>query len=168
MSDPCALSPDALAARYDDPIRRRNTIELDADRWATLERGGSRWGVGAFVRRAGQVLFVLEDGQWLLPGGVLEAGETHAEGAAREVHEETGIVAEIEGLGAIAEQAFVHDGRSFEFSFATFYALATAGSANDDPGLPNEGIERVGWRATVPKNTFDRDLVIELHRATIG
>ena len=37
-------------------------------------------------------------GRWGFPGGVLELGETVAEGAMRELNEETGIVAEAAGV----------------------------------------------------------------------
>jgi 8-oxo-dGTP diphosphatase len=53
-------------------------------------------GVGAVVLRDGQVLLVRRGreplrGRWSLPGGVLELGETLAQGVVREVLEETGL-----------------------------------------------------------------------------
>lgn len=53
-------------------------------------------GVAAVVLRGDQVLLVQRGrepakGSWGLPGGVLELGETLAEGAAREVMEECGV-----------------------------------------------------------------------------
>jgi 8-oxo-dGTP diphosphatase len=60
-------------------------------------------GVGAVIFRDERVLLIQRGkppriGQWSLPGGVQEVGETVREAAAREVMEETGIEAEIRGL----------------------------------------------------------------------
>lgn len=53
-------------------------------------------GVGVVVWRAGRVLLIRRGrppraGQWSLPGGVQELGETVREAALREVREETGL-----------------------------------------------------------------------------
>lgn len=53
-------------------------------------------GVAAVVVRGEEILLVRRGrepmlGAWSLPGGALELGETTAEGAAREVYEETGV-----------------------------------------------------------------------------
>jgi 8-oxo-dGTP diphosphatase len=53
-------------------------------------------GVAAAVVRGADVLLIRRGrepmlGAWSLPGGVLEVGETTAEGVAREVWEETGL-----------------------------------------------------------------------------
>ena len=162
------ITPDELAARYDDVYRKAERVEIDAERFdRALERGDDgAWGVGAFVADGDRILFVREDDTWLLPGGRLETGETPAEGARREVREETGVNVEIAGLGAVAEQTFQREGGddSFEFSFATFLAEPTSTDLAADPGRPGEGIDQAAWRTEVPENTFDRELVARLAR----
>ena len=164
------LSPDVLAARYDGVDRRANRIELPAEQWNGLVTDQGRWGVGALVRRDGRALLVREgskESDWVLPGGKLEPGETHPEGAAREVREETGIAVAVETLLAVSEQTFVHaaDGREFEYFFATFGAtpvddgLPVPGA---DPGLADEEIVAVRWHDAPPADVLDRDLLVDL------
>jgi len=60
-------------------------------------------GIGVVVVDKGRVLLIRRGknprrGTWSLPGGAQELGETVAEGAAREVKEETGLDIKITGL----------------------------------------------------------------------
>lgn len=161
--DPLGLGPAELAARYgDDPLRSRNRFELPVEGW---DDDPPRWGVGAFVRRDGRLLMVRQDGRWLLPGGALEPGESHAEGAARETREETGVAVEVTGLAAVSVQTLVRaDGAaSHELYFATFDAVPAGDpSPAPDPGLDEEGIEEATWLEAVPGSTLDRELVVRL------
>lgn len=160
------MTPEELVDRYGGvEVRSSNVVELDAETWESGRARNERdWGVGAFVKRDDRVLLVREDGQWMLPGGMLEPGETPAEGAARELREETGLSVEIDDLLAVSEQSFVNeaDGRSFDFYFATFRGIPGDDELTSDPGIPDEEIQAVTWHDTVPENTFDRDLVVEL------
>ncbi|MEE8599550.1 NUDIX hydrolase [Euzebya tangerina] len=66
-------------------------------------------GVGAIVVRDGRLLVIKRgqppfEGHWSVPGGRLEFGETLAEGAVRELEEETGLRGTAEGLCGIAER----------------------------------------------------------------
>jgi len=60
-------------------------------------------GIGAIVLKGDSVLLIRRGkppraGGWSLPGGAQKVGELAAEAALREVHEETGIEAEVLGL----------------------------------------------------------------------
>jgi 8-oxo-dGTP diphosphatase len=56
-------------------------------------------GVGAIIIDGGRVVLIKRGhaplaGEWSIPGGVLEVGETMREGVVREAHEETGLLVE--------------------------------------------------------------------------
>ncbi len=161
-----SITPDELAARYGDPYRKSDRIEISTERF---EKGIRReddgaWGVGALVFRGEELLFVREGDMWLLPGGRLEPGESPETGAKREVREETGVEIEIVGLGAISEQTFVREGTddSYEFTFATFLGEPVEAHPKTKPNRDGDSVAEVAWRRTVPENTFDRSLVTRL------
>ena len=168
------LAPDDLAARYGDVLRRSATSDLPADEWedARSRAAECAWGVGGFVTQGGRVLLIRQGRRWsgskpwIAPGGMLEVGETHAEGAAREVREETGLGVEIDGLAAIQERTFVHEGesREFEFRFAMFDATPTTAELATDPGLNDEDILAVEWFEALPEKTYERDLLTALKK----
>ncbi len=63
-------------------------------------------GAGAIVFRRDAVLLVRRakpplDGQWSIPGGRIEWGETAQAAALRELREETGVEAEVIGLAGV-------------------------------------------------------------------
>lgn len=55
------------------------------------------------VREDGRILAIrrVDNGQWQIPGGILEQDETIEAGLAREVREETGLVVKVVGLSGI-------------------------------------------------------------------
>jgi 8-oxo-dGTP diphosphatase len=68
-------------------------------------------GVGAIVFKGDEVLLVRRGkepalGEWSLPGGAVEVGETLEEALRRELLEETGIEVEILGLSSFLERIF--------------------------------------------------------------
>src|SRR5438309_9964029 len=90
MTDPPPRSPEPT------------TADLDARRAARRYPDRPIVAVLAVVLRRDQALIVQRAqqpnaGRWGFPGGVLELGETVAEGAMRELLEETGVVAEPAG-----------------------------------------------------------------------
>jgi len=69
--------------------------------WATCARGHAHWGqrgaAGLLLADRGRVLLQLrarwahQGGTWSIPGGAREAGESYADAALREAHEELGV-----------------------------------------------------------------------------
>ena len=156
-------APDALADRYGSVCRSENTFEVES---AGLESARARadrgWGVGALVTHEGRVLLVQQEDRWLLPGGMLEAGETPATGAIRETREETGIEIAVTGLAAIAEQTFTDGRETFVFHFAVFDATPETTDLATEPGIDGEAIHDVAWHDSLPENTFDREFYTRL------
>ncbi|QKV79705.1 NUDIX hydrolase [Amycolatopsis sp. Hca4] len=103
------------------------------------------------VGHAGAVLLMLDKrrGQWELPGGMREAGETAREAAVRELGEETGIHGVALAFAAVAEFDLVDPGRR-EF-LAVYRAEVTA-----VPRL-TLGEEGLGFRWWSPREPVDPD-----------
>ncbi len=63
------------------------------------------------------------EGRWTVPGGRLEATETLAQGVAREVREETGMVVEVGALACVVERI----GDDHHFVILDYVARAIGG-----------------------------------------
>ena len=74
--------------------------------------------VGVVCLRGDEVLLIRRgrpprQGDWSLPGGRIEPGERAMEAALRELHEETGVEAEITGLIDVVDGLFPEAGRHY-------------------------------------------------------
>jgi len=91
-------------------------------------------GVGAVIVDAGRVVLVRRDreplkGEWSIPGGVLELGETLREGTAREALEETGLTIEVGEVLEVFDR-IVRDsdgGTRFHYVLVDFLCRRVAG-----------------------------------------
>jgi 8-oxo-dGTP diphosphatase len=104
-------------------------------------------GVLAVVMRGHRVLVVRRanppmPGRWGFPGGVLELGETVAQGAMRELLEETGVTAEAAGPLTVIDTI----DRDGEGGVRYHYTLvAVIGTWQSGEGMAGDDADEVAW-----------------------
>ena len=115
--------PDSLARRSASPRRRARQYPSQPV-----------VGVGAVVMdESGRVLLVKRRyeplaGQWSLPGGALEVGETLEAGVAREILEETGLVVDVGPAVEVFDRILVDESGDVRYHFVLVdYLCAIAG-----------------------------------------
>src|SRR5258706_12891345 len=104
-------------------------------------------GVGAVIWRGDTLLLIRRGkpplaGEWSIPGGRQEPGETVAQALLREVHEETGLTIEILGLIDVVD-AIMRDSAgqlTRHYTLIDFSARWSAGTAR-----PGDDAEAVAW-----------------------
>jgi ADP-ribose pyrophosphatase YjhB (NUDIX family) len=79
-------------------------------------------GVGAVILVDGQVVLIKRRfeplaGQWSLPGGTLEVGETLEAGTAREILEETGLVVDVGPVVEVFDRILLDEERKVRYHF---------------------------------------------------
>ena len=120
--------------------------------------------VGVVCLRGDEVLLIRRGkpplaGSWSLPGGRIERGERAAAAALRELHEETGVTAELMGLIDVVDGLFPASGPGDEdrhYVLVDYAARWLAGEpvAGDDAAdarfVPIRDIDTLGlWSETV-------------------
>jgi len=106
-------------------------------------------GVGGVVVSEGRALLIKRahpplEGEWSIPGGTLELGETIVEGVCRELAEETGIEAHVLELIEVFERIFHDPAGKLRYHFVILDYLCEAVS-----GEPRAGsdVSDVAWAA---------------------
>ncbi len=147
-------------------VHREVTRECDPAAFeSTRERieAGLEWAVGALVvDDEGRVLLVRQDGRWLLPGGKVKDGESHREALWREMREETGLDVDVGDPLAVLDWTVTDGDRTTGYRFAAYAAEADGRTVTDDPGTDGEGIDAVAWKADLPENTLEREMIAGL------
>ncbi len=95
-----------MEKRTIDGVERR---ACTAEACGAVHWGNYSIGVGALVRRNGQILLVRRaqepgKGNWTIPGGYIEQLEPIGETVVREVLEETGVQSSVVGIVALRDQ----------------------------------------------------------------
>jgi mutator protein MutT len=102
-------------------------------------------GVGGVVVRDGRVLLIRRghaprQGQWSIPGGVLELGEPIHEGVRRELHEETGLEVEVGPLIDVFDRIHRDADARVRFHFVILDYLCTAPHGTAVAGTDAEAV----------------------------
>ncbi len=99
------------------------------------------------VRRATEPL----KGEWSIPGGVLELGETLRAGAAREALEETGLSVEVGEVLEVFDRIIPDaDGRTrYHYVLVDFFCHVVSGEAR-----PASDVSAVRWITPAELETF--------------
>jgi 8-oxo-dGTP diphosphatase len=113
-------------------------------------------GVGAVLWRGRESILLVRRGQaprlgeWSLPGGRVEAGETLHAALTREIREETGLEVEIAGLIDVAE--LIEARHYVLIDFTAHWRGGEACAASDAAACgwfaPAEALSRVSWDET--------------------
>lgn len=125
-------------------------------------RGGSTIAAGAVVRRDDAALLVRltysrQAGRFMLPGGYVDPGETITAAIEREVLEETGVHAEVEGL--IGLRSRVEDGIS------NTYCLFLLRYRDGVPRPHGRENDEVRWFTRADLEGPEKDMAVPLARA---
>jgi 8-oxo-dGTP diphosphatase len=91
----------------------------------------------------------------VLPGGELDPGESFTDAALRELREESGIDARIQGLGMLGRVEFYCDDNSTWGILPVFEARAE--TTEIDVRDPDEEISEARWFDELPEDTRDRE-----------
>jgi 8-oxo-dGTP diphosphatase len=111
-------------------------------------------------RPTGELLLVRHEGvgQWVLPGGELNPGESLREAALRELREESGIEASLEGLGMLGRVEFYCENNNTWGVLPVFEARAE--TTDIDVQDPDGEINEARWFDELPSDTRDREEIL--------
>lgn len=115
----------------------------------------------AIIKRA-------DNGRWALPGGYAEVGTSPSENALRELHEETGLRAELGSLVGVYDNKRFGSVASYQFYICCFRALITGGeptASSETPEVVLADPDDLPENMSLLQRTMIADSVRAEHRA---
>jgi len=113
---------------------------------------------------AGDVLLIRrsDNGNWALPGGAIDLGESLTHAAVRETLEETGVDCEITGLSGIYTDPghvilYTSDGEARQE-----FSIVLTGRATGGQPTPSSETSEVRWAAAADLETYEMDRSMRL------
>src|SRR5579864_8884231 len=138
MTDQSAATPPTTADLDARRAARRYPDRPIVAVLAVVMRGAGPDTRALIVQRAQQP----NQGRWGFPGGVLELGETVAQGAMRELAEETGVVADAGGTLTVIDTIDRDDQGRVRYHYAL---VAVRGIWRAGDGTPGDDADEVAW-----------------------
>ncbi|MGW0634128.1 NUDIX hydrolase [Nocardia salmonicida] len=114
---------------------------------------------GAFVRRGDTVLLICrsDNGNWSMPGGAHDPGESLSQTAIRETEEETGVIIELTGIvGIFTDPTHVIHYTSNDEVRQEFTVIYRAEAIGGEPTTSSEST-RVVWVPIADLGTLNMD-----------
>lgn len=101
-------------------------------------------GDGAVIDNQGRILLIRrsDNKKWAMPGGLLEVGETPAEGTLREVYEETGIQCKVTSLVGIFDSRFCGTTYPLHLYHILFLCKPLGSDKRNNPSHKQESIDQ--------------------------
>lgn len=164
-----------LLERHDEPVEFTRYRRVSRPRFRGVAEDARDHGApfGAHVlayQSSGELLLVRHEGvdKWVLPGGELDDGESFREAALRELGEESGIDAAIEGLGMLGRVEFYCDSNN-TWGVLPIYE-ARAETTDLDVQDPDEEISDARWFPLdgLPDETRDREEILQWRDRRFG
>ena len=115
-------------------------LETFKSKLSVVQAGG-----GLVRNQTGKMLFIFRKGEWDLPKGKIDKGETLEEGAKREVKEETGVKKlRLNGLAGVTYHIFKRN-HKYQLKETHWFHMTTTYTGKLKPELQEE-ITKVKWK----------------------
>lgn len=160
-----------LTDQYDDFLEFETIKHVPRPRFRTVAKrirnNGAPYGAHTLTYRTTGELLLVRHGpvdKWVLPGGETIDGETFADAARRELHEEAGIDASPSGIGLLGRVNF-RTGDHATWGVLPMFET-NVGDEAPEPTVndPDGEIRQAGWFDELPEDTRDREELLRWRR----